>query len=314
MNTQLIGATSLLSTRLSYGCWRLVGTWNPKEVTPDRIVQGKRAVVAAYEAGYTLFDNADIYCHGICESVFGEAMKEVPGMRERILIATKCGIRFPGEPNPDSPPRYDFSAEHILRSCEQSLKRMKIETIDLYQLHRPDVLMNPEEVADAFETLRKQGKAREFGVSNFLPSFVETLQEFCPMPLAVNQVEIHLGRLDCFDDGTLDQCIRRNITPMAWSPLGGGWLGSDGKVDPKDPRASVKTKLLETLDQTATKYGVSRTIISLAWLLKHPGKIVPIVGSINPERIREAVKADAIDLSREDWYRIYTAARGKPLP
>ncbi|MDB5172272.1 MAG: aldo/keto reductase, partial [Phycisphaerales bacterium] len=95
---------------------------------------------------------------------------------------------------------------------------------------------------------------------------------------------------------------------------GGGWLGSDGKVDPKDPRASVKTKLLETLDQTALKYGVSRTIISLAWLLKHPGKIVPIVGSINPERIREAVKADAIDLSREDWYRIYTAARGKPLP
>ena len=147
MKTQLIGKSSLVSTRLAYGCWRICGSWDPKEVTPQSMAEGRKAVIAAYEAGYTLFDNADIYTHGLSEKTFGDALKEVPGIRQKILIATKSGIRFAGEPNSDSPQRYDFSAEHILRSCEQSLKRMGIETIDLYQLHRPDVLMDPEEVA-----------------------------------------------------------------------------------------------------------------------------------------------------------------------
>ena len=160
MKTQLIGKSSLISTRLAYGCWRICGSWDPKEVTPQSMAEGRKAVIAAYEAGYTLFDNADIYTHGLSEKTFGDALKEVPGMRQKNLIATKSGIRFAGEPNSDSPQRYDFSAEHILRSCEQSLKRMGIETIDLYQLHRPDVLMDPEEVAGAFQTLRKQGKGR----------------------------------------------------------------------------------------------------------------------------------------------------------
>src|SRR5947209_2248102 len=157
MKTQLIGKSSLISSRLAYGCWRICGSWDPKEVTPQSMAEGRKAVIAAYDAGYTLFDNADIYTHGLSEKTFGEALKEAPGMRQRILIATKGGIRSGGEAKPDSPARYDFSREHILRSCEQSLARMGIETIDLYQLHRPDVLMDPQEVAGAFETLRKQG-------------------------------------------------------------------------------------------------------------------------------------------------------------
>src|SRR5215207_533833 len=176
MKTQLLGTSSLRSTRLAYGAWRLVSTMNPAEVTPEREAEGRRAVVAAYEAGYTLFDHSDIYCRGVCERVFGDAMRDVSGMRERILIATKCGIRFAGEPKPDSPHRFDFSASHILSSCEGSLKRLGVETIDLYQLHRPDALMNPEEVAEAFDKLRSAGKVREFGVSNFLWSTVPALQ------------------------------------------------------------------------------------------------------------------------------------------
>jgi predicted oxidoreductase len=295
--------------RLSYGCMRVAGGWEPGAVTEEQCVAGEDAVIAAYEAGYTLFDHADIYCRGKCEEIFGRALRRVPGMREEVLIATKCGIRFPGDPNPESPHRYDFSKEHILWSCEQSLQRLGVEAIDIYQLHRPDLLMDPDEVLEAFEQLHVQGKVRTFGVSNFLPSFVSLLQSALPFSLVVNQVEVHLGRLDCFYDGTLDQCLELGITPLSWSPLGGGWLGDGGKA--KD---EVGEKLLEVLDEVAASHGVSRTAISLAWLLKHPSGIIPIVGSANPQRIREAAEADAVNLSREDWYRILVAARGKPLP
>ena len=313
MKTQLIGRTSLTSSRLAYGCWRLVGTWDPKEVTPDREATGRRAVIAAYEAGYTLFDNADIYCRGVCESVFGQAMRETRGMRERVIVATKCGIRFGGEPTPDAPGRYDFSPEHIVRSCEQSLKRMGVETIDLYQLHRPDLLMDPPAVAEAFDKLRAAGKVREFGVSNFSPSQLGALQSACPMPLAVNQVEIHLGRLDAFNDGTLDQCLAEKITPLAWSPLGGGTLFEHPHGDPGTPKRRVPG-LPRAIEQVAKEIGTSPAVAALAWLLKHPAKIQPIIGSTNPERIRESARAADLELSREEWYRLLIAARGEPLP
>jgi len=159
----------LTSSRLAYGCLRIAGTWNPAEVTAISEASGQRAVLAAYEAGYTLFDHADIYCDGVAEKIFGQVLKKVSGMRDRILIATKCGIRKPGEPQPDAPYRYDFSGDHIVGSCEQSLRRLGVEAIDIYQLHRPDYLMNPEEIAAAFSNLKQAGKVREFGVSNFRP-------------------------------------------------------------------------------------------------------------------------------------------------
>jgi predicted oxidoreductase len=314
MKTQTIGTSPLISTRLAYGCMRTVGTWNPAEVDAARRDQAHRAVRAAIDAGYTFFDHADIYCRGSCESVFGDMLAETPSLRSGMIIATKCGIRFPGEPTPESPHRYDFSSEHILWSCEQSLKRLRTDVIDIYQLHRPDLLMNPPEVAGAFEKLHKAGKVRFFGVSNFLPSFVSALQAYLPAPLVVNQVEIHLGRLACFYDGTLDQCIERKITPLAWSPIGGGMLGEGGKVREDHPRKEILTKLIDLLDQTAAKYGVSRTVMSLAWLLKHPSGIIPIVGSAKPPHIDDAAKADKIDLDREDWYRLLVAARGEKLP
>src|SRR5262245_57597150 len=139
-----IGSSSLVASRIAYGCWRIAGTWNPAEVTPEREAEGRRAVLAACDAGYTFFDLADIYCEGMAERIFGQALKEMRSMRDRVVIATKCGIRRAGEPRPDSPYRYDFSAEHIVLSCEQSLRRLGVERVDIFQLHRPDYLMDPE--------------------------------------------------------------------------------------------------------------------------------------------------------------------------
>ncbi|RYG29081.1 aldo/keto reductase, partial [bacterium] len=222
MKRTILGPDGPEVTRLSYGAMRIAGSWDPQNV--DR--EGAFAALhAAYDAGYTLFDHADIYARGACETLHGEFLRENPSLRDQTIIATKCGIRF-GDEAAGVVGRYDFSPEWILQSCDGSLARLGIETIDLYQLHRPDLLMDPELVAEAFETLHKAGKVRAFGVSNFLPSTVDLLQEFLPSTLLVNQIEVHLGRLDPFFDGTLDQCLRTGMTPLAWSPLGGGWIGA----------------------------------------------------------------------------------------
>jgi len=313
MKTIRLGESSLQCTRLAYGCWRLAGTGEPAHVTPEREAHGRAAVIAAFEAGYTLFDHADIYCDGMAETIFGQALREVPDMRDRILIASKCGIRKAGEPDALAPYRYDFSAEHIIRSCEQSLRRLGVETIDLYQLHRPDVLADPAEVASAFSRLQQSGKVREFGVSNFRPTQLAMLQRACPLRLLVNQVEISLCHLGPFQDGTLDQCLAEKITPLAWSPLAGGLLASSVGVNMQDPHHARKAKVHDTLDALARDRGTSRTNIALAWLLRHPSGIVPIVGTTNPEHIQEAVAATNIDLTREEWYRLCEAALGQRL-
>ncbi len=314
MKTITLGTSSLNASRLAYGCWRIAGTWNPEDVTKKSEAAGRKAVIAAYEAGYTLFDHADIYCGGEGERIFGQVLKEVSGMRERVLLATKCGIRFSGEPQKSAPFRYDFSAKHILAACDRSLQRLGIETIDLYQLHRPDYLMDPEEVAGAFSRLKQAGKVLEFGVSNFRPSQVTALQKACPMRLVVNQLEISLANRSCFEDGTIDQCLAEKITPLAWSPLAAGKLGDGSKRLLPSQEAYRTAKIKKELDALAKAYGASRTVIALAWLLKHPSGIVPIVGSTNPARIREATKAAEVELFREDWYRLLEAARGERLP
>jgi predicted oxidoreductase len=283
-------------------------------VTPKAEAAGRQAVIAAYEAGYTLFDHADIYCDGVAERIFGQVLKEVSGMRERVLIATKCGIRKPGQPTADAPVRYDFSGDYILQSCEQSLKRVGVEQIDLYQLHRPDYLMDPTEVARTFQKLKQQGKVREFGVSNFRPSQITALQKACPMRLIVNQVEISLARVASLEDGTLDQCLAEQITPLAWSPLAGGLLGSGARRLLPSQEAYRPAPIVSELDLVAKRRGTSRTAVALAWLLKHPAGIIPIVGTTNPESIRDATRATEFELSREEWYRLLEMARGERLP
>ncbi len=313
MKTQSLGTSPLVSTRLAYGCMRTSGTMDRARFTPDMEATGRRAILAAWEAGYTHFDHADIYGNGLAEEIFGRVLRDVAGMRERVTIGTKCGIRWAGEPSPRAPQRWDFSREHILRSCDASLQRLGIDTIDLYMLHRPDYLADPAEIAGAFDELQRAGKVRAFGVSNFRPATLEALKRACPMPLVAHQVEIHLARLEPFEDGTLDQCLAEHITPTSWSPLARGLLAG-GDPSPEDPRAGTLRNLVATLDRIAGERGESRAVIALAWLLRHPAGIVPIVGSVQPDRIRDATRADAIELDREEWYTILVAARGAGLP
>lgn len=309
-----LGVSLLRSSRLAYGCWRVAGTWNPGEVTAASRAAGLRAIFAAYEAGYTLFDTADIYCHGESERLLGQALKQVSGMRDRVVVLTKGGIRPAGDPDPDSPGRYDFSSSHLISACERSLQRLGIETIDLYMLHRPDLLAEPEEVAQAFTQLKASGKVRSFGLSNFRPSLVTALQVACPMPLVAHQVEISLAKLDAFTDGTLDQCLIERITPMAWSPLAGGLIGDGANQLLPSQQSYRPESYLSVVDAVAKARGASRTTVALAWLLKHPAHILPIIGTINPDRIREAAKAADLELTREEWYRLLIAARGEPMP
>ena len=301
MQTLTLGTSPLACSRLAYGCWRLAGSEGGPRLDDTA---GMAAVRAAYDAGYTLFDNADIYGRGECERIFGKAMRDTPGMRERIVLATKCGICPPWDGRTHC---YDSSATYIIASLEGSLKRLGTDSVDLLMIHRPDFLGDPVEISAAFSQLRAQGKVREFGVSNFRPSQLAALQKHCPVPLIVNQVEVSLAALFTLDDGTLDQCLAERITPMAWSPLAKGAL--------LDARKDARTEKLQALlSKIAAEKNATPAAIALAWLLRHPSRMQPIIGSVNPDRIREATRADAIELTRGEWYSLLTAARGTPLP
>jgi predicted oxidoreductase len=310
---QLQGS-ELRCSRLAYGCWRIIASGKAVEVTPDREQEARKAILAAYENGYTLFDHADIYSDGLAEWVFGRLLKEKKELRDKILIGTKCGIRKAGEPSSSAPYRYDFSEQHIVSSCEASLKRLQTDRIDLYQLHRPDFLAQPEEVASAFSKLKQQGKVREFGLSNASPAFFALIQKACPFKLIVNQIEISLMKLDYFRNGTMEQCMADKITPLAWSPLAAGRLSFTGQIDLNEPGHAKRIHLRDTIDIIARERNVSRAIIAIAWLLKHPSGIVPIIGSADPRNIADITKAVELNLSREEWYSLLEAAIGERLP
>jgi len=308
-----IGVSDLKTGRLAYGCWRMSGSAGPAGPSPEAVAAGREAVIAAYENGCTLLDNADIYGGGAAETIVGGVLREVSGMRDRVVLLTKCGVRHAGQPEPDSPHRYDLSADYIVRSCEGSLRRLGVETIDIYMLHRADFLVDPPEVARAFSQLREQGKVRHFGVSNFRPTLLTALQAACPMPIVAHQFEFSLTRLDPLTDGTLDQCLIERVTPMAWSPLGGGLLADGPGRLLNWQRDYDPEPVKPALDEVAGAHGVSRAAVAMAWLMRHPAGVVPVIGSTRPDRIREAASADAIELTREDWYRLLVAAQGKPL-
>ena len=314
MRTEVIGKSGLLSSRFICGCMYTAGTANPVEVDSAKREKARQFILTAREAGINHFDHADIYCRGLSEQVFGELLRDTPSLRRNeIIITTKCGIRKVGDPDAQAPHRYDLSKQHVLWSAEQSLQRLGVDAIDIYLLHRPDLLMDPAEIAEAFGQLHAQGKVRYFGVSNFRPEQLEALAAMLPMSLVCHQVEIHPGRLDAFTDGTLDQCMRLGITPTAWSPLWGGRLGDGWTPKPDDPRKEIWERVVPALNAEAATLGITRAPAAVAWLLKHPSHIMPIIGTMNPQHIRDLAAADAIDMPRETWYRIYLAARGKSL-
>ncbi len=283
--------------RLGYGCMRIAG---------DQ-ARGRAAVLAAYESGYRLFDHADIYGGGACESLFGEILREVPGMREAIVLQGKVGIR-PGRAG--KPGQYDFSREYLLAAVDGSLRRLGVDRLDVLLLHRIDLLADPDEVASVFETLRAAGKVESFGLSNALPSQWRMLATRARVPLVANQVEINLDRIDCLIDGTLDQCLELGVSPQAWCPIGGIGYQAWGRF-----ASPAQWRLVEAeLDRQAVRLGTDRVGVNLAWLLKHPARIMPLIGSTTPERIVSALSAMKLAYSRDDWYSLYEARRGQAVP
>jgi predicted oxidoreductase len=316
MKTQLLGTTDVHVTRLCYGAMRIAGGWDKNKVSADDIERGIASLESAVEAGFNFIDHANIYGDTMCEVIHGLALDRHPDWRDKLVVATKCGIRFDDEP-PGTPHRYDLSGEHIRWSVDESLQRLKLERIDLYQLHRPDWLADPAEIAEALVDIHRAGKVRYFGLSNSKPSLVSAIQSALPFDLVSNQVEIHLLRLDSFEDGTLDQCLEKKMTPMAWSPLASGRIAAafDDKVPlpQNDHDLAVVSRLRPLLADIAQAYSATPLAIVLAWLMRHPSKIIPIYGSTRPEMIRAATEAGRIDLDRNSWYRILLAARGKKL-
>ncbi|WP_086312791.1 oxidoreductase, aldo/keto reductase [Enterococcus sp. 7F3_DIV0205] len=297
------GTSDIQVSPVILGCMRMNGAKNPAEI-----------IETAYEHGIDFFDHADIYGGGECETIFGKALKETAIKREDIIIQTKCGIRKG---------MFDFSKEHIVSSVEGSLKRLGVDYVDALLLHRPDTLVEPEEVAAAFDQLQAQGKVKHFGVSNQKPMQIELLKKTVKQPLLANQLQFgikHTGMIDqgihvnMTDDASierdgsiLDYSRLNDMTIQAWSPYQYGFF--EGVFIGNEQFSELNN----TLDKIAEHHDCTATGLATAWILRHPAKMQVIAGSMNKERIKEIAKASDIVLSREEWYEIYRAA-GNILP
>ncbi len=305
MRTIKLGISNLQVPVVAVGCMRI-----------DRLdaAQAERFVKTALELGANFFDHADIYGGGACEEIFARAIGMNPAVRDRVLLQSKCGIREN---------RYDFSKDHILNAVDGSLKRLRTDYLDVLLLHRPDALVEPEEVAEAFDILESSGKVRHFGVSNQKPMQIELLKKFVRQPILANQLQLSITHANMISNGMqvnmetpagidrdgsiLDYCRLHEITIQPWSPFlygffEGVFLGSD-----KFPALNA------SIDEIAARYAVTNTTIAIAWLLRHPANMQPVTGTMNIERLRDCVKAADVFLTREEWYEIYLSA-GNILP
>jgi predicted oxidoreductase len=285
-------------SRIIHGQWRL-SDWG---FTPQETLSFMEQCV---EMGVTTFDTADIYGGYTCEGLLGKAIRLKPEFRDKIEIVTKCGIKLTSNPSYKLN-HYDSSKEHILASVNQSLKNMNTDYIDVLLIHRPDFLMDPAEMNEAFSQLKQEGKVRHFGVSNFLPSQLSMLQKFVHQPLVTNQIELSVMNRTQFENGSLDQAIEYRMPPMAWSPLAGGSIFSSD-----DPKAE---RVRQALEKVGSEIGAKEIDqVMYAWLLKHPAKIMPIVGSGKIERVQSAVDSLQLQMNREQWYEIWVASRGRKV-
>lgn len=283
------------------GCMKW-GTWGARFNT----AQYRRMIEYCLEAGVTSFDHADIYGHYTTEEEFGHALSEMGRERSGMQLITKCGICMVSPNRPSFHIKhYDTTSRHIIASAEQSLHHLRTDYIDLFLIHRPDPLMNPEEIASAFRSLLESGKVLHVGVSNFSPSQVALLHAL--IPVEVNQVEISILHTDSFYNGILDQCIREKIIPQSWSPLGGGRIAAE-EPDEKSRRIMAVAEIL------GSKYGASFDQILLAWLRQHPAGIIPILGTTRSDRIKDAQLSSSIKMSTEEWFMLLRAANGHEVP
>ena len=314
MPIQPLGQRDFDISRIGLGCMGLAGTWNPAEVGDENRRKAIASVETALEVGINFFDHADIYGGTACESIFKDCLEALKPDRESLYIATKCGIRSG---------YYDHSREHIRESVESSLRRLGIEYIDLYQLHRPDPLSHPGETAEILNELMQEGKIQDVGVSNYYPNQTNALSAYLETPLVSNQIQfslLHLfplyeGREGQDGDGVLDHCLENEITPLAYSPVGRGWLSGRREIPSDHAQTDRIERVLAAFKEMSSGYdNATPTQIALAWILAHPAAIVPLVGSNNPEHIRESAGAVEIELSRTDWYKLWVASRGAPVP
>lgn len=306
MKTIELGVSGLRVPVVAVGCMRIAGL---EPAAAERFLQ------TCLAEGGNFFDHADIYGGGACEEVFAKAIHMSPAVREGLILQSKCGIR-PGV-------AFDFSREHILSSVEGILRRLQTEYLDVLLLHRPDALMEPEEVAEAFQSLHVSGKVRHFGVSNQNPMQMELLRKYVAQPLVANQLQLsltnatmisqglHVNMQDANavnrDGGVLDYCRLHSITVQPWSPFQFGFFQGVFLGNGLFP------KLNQKLEELAEKYGVSTTAMVIAWLLRHPANMQPVTGTMNPARITDCLRAASVRLSREDWYALYLAS-GNILP
>lgn len=280
---------------IAYGMWRFTGS---------DLAERRALVEAALDAGMNLIDTADVYGldwngtgFGTVESALGEVLADAPALRDRMVLATKGGIR------PPTP--YDSSAAGLRAACEDSLRRLGVDTIDLYQIHRPDMYTHPAELATTLGALHDEGKIRAIGVSNFTVAQTEALAAHSELPVVSTQPEYSAAHLTPMRDGTFDLCMRDGIVPLAWSPLAGGRLATgDG----------LPSELVETLDAIAAREGVDRATIALAFVLAHPAQPVAIIGTQQPDRIAASLAATGVTLDRGDVYSLVQASQGQPLP
>ena len=288
-------------SRFIYGWWRLA-EW---DFSTDDVQQRIEDCLAA---GITSHDHADIYGNYSCESIFGKALKQAPQLRDKIELISKCGIQLVSANRPQHKSKaYNTSKQHLIQSVENSLRELHTEYLDILLIHRPDPLMNADEVAEAFRQLKDSGKVKHFGVSNFTPHQFELLQSRLDAPLVTNQIEVSVMHLPSFTDGTLDQAQQLRRCPMAWSSLAGGRLFSD---------TTNRTMHIRTALESVGKMigGAHLDQVALAWLLMHPAKILPIIGSGSMERLNSAIAAEKLELPREAWYQIYEASAGQEIP
>ena len=254
------------------------------------------------ENSITTFDHADIYGGYTTEADFGKAFAESNIKRENIQLISKCGIQYLSDNRQNTVKHYDYSKDYIIWSAETSLKHLKTDYLDLFLLHRPSPLMHPDEISEAISTLKEQGKIKDFGVSNFTPSQVELVSS--AVEVTVNQIEFSLTQHSAMHNGSLDQMLLKGITPMAWSPL-----GSVFREDNEQTR-----RIHKQLGELLNVYNVTEDQLLLAWILKHPANIHPVIGTTNKNRITDSKKAEHIDLKLEDWFKILVASQGHKVP
>ena len=319
-----LSKTDLEVSRIALGCMHLGKTWNAEPLTDDIIKNAINVIRTTLDEGINFFDHADIYARGKSEEVFSNIWREISGLRDKIILQSKCGIRFPNDPEEGFPGRYDFSYEHITKSVEGILRRLKTDYLDILLLHRPDPLVEPEEVAKAFDELHSAGKVRYFGLSNHTAPQIEYLKKFVTQQIIVNQLELSILHSDLIEEGvtfnqknpsrgirnigTIEYCRLNDITIQAWSPLAKGKLFAENLSDEKLKNAG------QVVNSIAEKYNVSKEAIMIAWVLRHPAKIQPVIGTTKADRVKACCQVDNVELSREDWYKLYIAGRGEALP